>query len=347
MPQAILAGQVAGKVSSSGLPAGIQPCVRLLGRRRLGTGTHPVQLQYRKGWALLAYLAVERRAHPRARLAAMFWPGLAPAAALTNLRQVLADLRRAMAEAAGPQALRVDREAVALDAAVAADVDLLELPVEAGASTLRAARWLAEAGQLLEGLALDGCHEFERWLSGVRAWLARRVEQAQACLRDAAARCGERTLALQLARQLARQDPWNEAHHLALMQLYLGRSGCGAGLLPRPGPAPAQRPGRGALAGAARAGRAGARVGGAPRGGRGALAPGPHHHGAGYGLGLHARRRSVAVVEALCHGACHGFGRGADDVGPPRVGDQLPFHLLGAHRECRVKCAWADSADAR
>lgn len=226
MPQAILAGQVAGKVSSSGLPAGIQPCVRLLGRRRLGTGTHPVLLQYRKGWALLAYLAVERRAHPRARLAAMFWPGLAPAAALTNLRQVLADLRRAMAEAAGPQALRVDREAVALDAAVAADVDLLELPVEAGASTLRAARWLAEAGQLLEGLALDGCHEFERWLSGVRAWLARRVEQAQARLRDAAARCGERTLAL----QLARQDPWNEAHHLALMQLYLDMDDPGAAL---------------------------------------------------------------------------------------------------------------------
>ena len=45
------------------------PLIRLLGECRIGGDEHPQRLTYRRGWALLAYLAVERkRAHPRSQI---------------------------------------------------------------------------------------------------------------------------------------------------------------------------------------------------------------------------------------------------------------------------------------
>ena len=202
------------------------PPIRLLGARRLGAGTREATLQYRKGWALLAYLAVERQRHPRARLAAMFWPELGETAALTNLRQVLSDLNRAMGIAVGEGVLLIDRESVRLCPMASAglfDVDLLDAGAVgmAGGGSGEAHGWLADAGDLLEGLALDACVAFSDWLACTREWAARRVAAGLAQLRDGAAARGERRLALVLARRLVGQDPWNELHHRVLMRLHL------------------------------------------------------------------------------------------------------------------------------
>ena len=49
----------------------------------------PPQLIYRKGWALLGYLAAEpERRHSRLSLAVLLWPQLGESQAMTNLRQV-------------------------------------------------------------------------------------------------------------------------------------------------------------------------------------------------------------------------------------------------------------------
>jgi DNA-binding SARP family transcriptional activator len=49
-----------------------------------------------KGLALLCYLAVEERVHPRQGLASLLWGDFSETDAATSLRQVLAQLRRAL-----------------------------------------------------------------------------------------------------------------------------------------------------------------------------------------------------------------------------------------------------------
>ncbi|HET6397327.1 MAG TPA: BTAD domain-containing putative transcriptional regulator [Pseudoxanthomonas sp.] len=224
MQRSILAGPGAGEAPpAQARPAATAtPPIRLLGERRLGSGAGEATLQYRKGWALLAYLALERQRHPRARLAAMLWPRLGETAALTNLRQVLSDLNRAMASAIGDGVLQIDRESVRLCPARSPglfDVDRLDACV-AGNGPGEAQAWLAEAGELLEGMTLDACESFAEWLAGARAWTAHRLADGLAVLRDTASARGARGEALVLARRLVAQDPWNEVHYRALMRLH-------------------------------------------------------------------------------------------------------------------------------
>jgi DNA-binding SARP family transcriptional activator len=197
------------------------PPVRLLGARRLGGGMREAMLQYRKGWALLAYLAMERQRHPRARLAAMFWPDLGETAALTNLRQVLSDLNRAVGTAVGEGVLLIDRESVRLCPVASAglfDIDRLDEVVDEPGEVPAG---LATTGELLDGLALDACPAFSDWLACARERVARRLVDGLVALREAAAASGDRRQALLLARRLVVQDPWNEAHCRALMRLHV------------------------------------------------------------------------------------------------------------------------------
>lgn len=194
-----------------------------MGTRRLGSGERPRKLLYRKGWALLAYLAVERRRHSRVRLAEMLWPELGNTAALTNLRQVLSDLKRAMKGAVGDGVLLIDRESVRLCPAASQgvfDIDLLDVG-NAGADPGGAWTWLADAGELLEDLALENCDEFCEWLTGMRTWSAQRLLAVLERGKDEAAAAGDWDTAIRLARRLVALDPWNEAQQRGLMRLYL------------------------------------------------------------------------------------------------------------------------------
>lgn len=51
--------------------------------------------------AVLAYLALNAGAQPRAQLAARFWPDVLDESARTSLRVALTELRQALGEAAG------------------------------------------------------------------------------------------------------------------------------------------------------------------------------------------------------------------------------------------------------
>ena len=76
-------------------PALRLPQLQLLGPLSAIGEQSGLQLVYRKGWAVLAYLLVEQgRNHRRTELSALLWPRLSETAALTNLRQVLCDLKR-------------------------------------------------------------------------------------------------------------------------------------------------------------------------------------------------------------------------------------------------------------
>lgn len=73
------------------------PSVRIPGVPRLLADGRDISasIQYRKGWALIGYLAIERgRRHSCEHVDQLLWPALAPAAARTNLRQVIANFNR-------------------------------------------------------------------------------------------------------------------------------------------------------------------------------------------------------------------------------------------------------------
>ncbi len=203
------------------------PLIRLLGECRIGGDTGPCRLAYRKGWALLAYLALERpRLHRRSQLAALLWPDLEHKAALTNLRQVLADLNRVLSATVGEGVLLVDRETVRLcpDASHGLlDIDLLETGAAAMVPgvAMMSQEWLTHAGDLLEGLAPDACEEFCEWLAGARAWVRQRLLKALDGASKDAVRVGEMELAVLMSRRHVALDPWDEAQQRMLMRLYL------------------------------------------------------------------------------------------------------------------------------
>src|SRR3954452_14913617 len=132
----------------------------------------------RRARSLLGLLALDRRLHPRAQLAARFWPDVLDESARTSLRSALAALRRSL----GPEADRflvATRERAGLTNEVETDVAELE--------RLRAAGRLEEAmalsrGELLSGLdddwVLVARDEWRQKIEGVLSELATRAEDA-------------------------------------------------------------------------------------------------------------------------------------------------------------------------
>ena len=159
-----------------------RPMLRLLGGFALSRDGQPCELAYGKGRALVAYLAVETgRAHSRTELASMFWPSLGREAALTNLRQVLGDLRRALAARDGEESpLQVGREYIRIDPdgleidATEFSAGAAECPASHTSTDCAACLVQMEAlagryrGAFLAELELPECLNFEAWLQGRR-----------------------------------------------------------------------------------------------------------------------------------------------------------------------------------
>jgi len=193
--------------------------VYLLGERRLLDGFNDVStsIQYRKAWALLGYLAVEAgRKHSREHLAELLWPALPPAAARTNLRQVVANLNRVFDAHGGSALFHASREEVGLypQPGVAIDVERLERASDlaAGPELLALDDCAAGfGGEFLGGLLLDDCPGFEEWLQPVRTRLAGAASRTLRRLLEAQQSAGLSRQAIATARRLAMVDPWDEA----------------------------------------------------------------------------------------------------------------------------------------
>ena len=211
-----------------------QLSVRLLGGVALERDGRPCELAYEKGRALLAYLATEPgRWHPRESLAAMFWPDLAREAALTNLRQVLHDLRKVLnADSSAPPLLQANRAAVCLNLVAGLKIDLTEFSAPAPACptipclahcTPCLARMEDQAkcyrGEFLAGCALPASHDFEAWLQCQREALHLRALALLAHISDCHERVGDPEKSLPFALRLHRLEPWNEVGVRRVMRL--------------------------------------------------------------------------------------------------------------------------------
>lgn len=177
--------------------------VRCLGPADFVAKPGPVALSAgRKGLALLCVLAAEPGHRvARDRLAALLWGGRFEEQARQSLRQTLSALRRDF-EALSPDALRIERDFVALDA-VRIDIEAFEAALARRDFSAAVALW---RGDFAEGLEIDSV-PFAEWRDGVRARLRPAALAAFEGLARAATDDAE---ILSAAERMLAIDPYNE-----------------------------------------------------------------------------------------------------------------------------------------
>ena len=118
-----------------------------------------------KRLALLAFLAVDRpvRLHRRDSLLLLLWPESDESHARGALSQALTFLRRSLGD--GVIVTRGLEEVGVEPARIGTDVEAFTREAEAGSHGAALARY---RGDLLAGLHVSGCHEFDDWMSAER-----------------------------------------------------------------------------------------------------------------------------------------------------------------------------------
>lgn len=179
-----------------------------------------------KRLALLAYLAADRpmRLHRRDALLLLFWPDADESHARGALSQALAFLRRGLGEGVivtrGTEEVGVDAERIATDVAA------FERACDAGelARALELYR-----GDLLTGLHVSGCNEFDDWLSAERQRLRERAARCARHAAKAAYETNDGSTAVLAARHALLLAPLDEsaAHRVLLAYELAGRPALG------------------------------------------------------------------------------------------------------------------------
>jgi DNA-binding SARP family transcriptional activator len=169
--------------------------------------------------ALLAWLAVNPGLHPRAAVAARFWPDVLDESARASLRSALWALRKQLGDEANG-ALVATRERVGLGDDVWVDVRELE--------RLRAEGELEDALALAGGELLPGFED--EWVFDARDEYRARVVELLEALAAAAEREGDLRRAIELSRRATVLEPLSEELHRSLMRRLAGVGDRGAAL---------------------------------------------------------------------------------------------------------------------
>ena len=201
--------------------------LHLLGLPRVERDGAPVALVRHKALALLTYVALTRRRHERALLAGLLWPEHEPSRARASLRTALWELVQAL----GAEVLEVERDAVALPVGTATWVDVHRFEQlreaaspQAGGGPEDGLEELAEAatlyrGELLHGVHLKGCEDFEAWRQAQSLRLRSGLGDVLRRLAGAYAARGQFAQALPFARRLVAHEPFDEQAQALVMRL--------------------------------------------------------------------------------------------------------------------------------
>ncbi|MFN8401802.1 MAG: tetratricopeptide repeat protein [Anaerolineales bacterium] len=172
--------------------------------------------------ALLAYLAVNRRAHSRDKLASLLWGEMSDADSKNNLRQALTNLRKIANDN-----LTITRDSVELVGDVFLDSAQFEHLVNHASSLdpQPASALLTDSLRLYQGDFLEGFHvreapAFEDWVLSERSRLRELALQALHALTQFHTTHGNFIEAIKFASRLLIFDPWREEAHRQLMLLY-------------------------------------------------------------------------------------------------------------------------------
>lgn len=213
-----------------------QVSIRLLGPFEVNVDGAPITgFAYAKVRALLAYLAAERRPHPRAELAALLWPDQPERMARASLSQALTTLRNALDDKNPDQPLLLaDAQRVQLDPAAPIQVDVAQLLARLRAADAHAhhswrtcpacAEQLGQAlgfyrGAFLADLPIADSEVFEEWALLQREHLQQRMLSALERLTERAQWRGAYQEALAYAQRLVALEPLLEVHQRTYMRL--------------------------------------------------------------------------------------------------------------------------------
>ena len=173
--------------------------------------------------ALLAYLATEgNRSHSREALAGLFWADWPQKSAMSNLRSVLADLRKNIGDRdANPPYLLITRETIQFNLESDCWLDLAEFERQITSSDEEI---LQSAIQLVRGPFLDGFSSgdsipFDEWLVLKRERMNRLALGILHNLAETYEERCEYDLALPYAWKQVEIEPWLEEAHQQLMRL--------------------------------------------------------------------------------------------------------------------------------
>ena len=176
--------------------------------------------------ALLAYLAVTRRAHTRDKLAALLWGEMPDADAKNNLRQALTNLRKFT-----DKELTITRDSIEFTGDCYLDILQFELDVKSAssldpqpASVILTNSISLYKADFLEGFYLRDAPDFEDWMLTERVRLRELALQTLHRLTEIQMNSGDYLSALDSTSRLLAFDPWREEAHRQRMSA-LARAG--------------------------------------------------------------------------------------------------------------------------
>ncbi|MDX1414936.1 MAG: BTAD domain-containing putative transcriptional regulator [Candidatus Promineifilaceae bacterium] len=199
----------------------------LLGTPRALRDGALLETERRKAMALLAYLAVEPRSHPREELAALLWPDFERASALSYLRRTLWELNNLL----GKEWLATDRQFVRLIRTQTFWLDtqqfrdLIQEYRAQPSSSANKLQLLEEAIHLykadfLSGFTIQDSAAFEEWQRLQSAALQREFRWTLLHLVSEQESMGDVEAALVTAHRWLALDDLNEEAHRSLIRLY-------------------------------------------------------------------------------------------------------------------------------
>lgn len=196
--------------------------LRLLGPIELDHNGKEVRgFESRKAVALLGYIALRGQALSRSHLADLFWCDKTESQGRNNLSRVLHNLNSML-----PGLFRTDHYTVELPRNPKLEIDTTafeEALARATPEALLAAVDLYR-DELMAGLFLDDCSDFEIWLVAERERWRQRVQDALQALATRHLTQGQLESALSVTTRLLGLDPTREDLHRQAM-LFLARSG--------------------------------------------------------------------------------------------------------------------------
>lgn len=192
----------------------------LFGSPQIIRDGEPVHVRRRRGLALIIYLAVTQRPHSREALANLIWSEHDQKDAFANLRRELTRLRKDLGEGV----IAADRKQIWLEETAVIWVDSLAFEHHLATNELGEAVALA-IGDFLVGFSVPDALVFEDWVLFERERLQEQLSHALSqlilnTLSQAAATADAVTAAILYAKRWLDLDPFHEAAHRALMQLY-------------------------------------------------------------------------------------------------------------------------------
>jgi len=209
----------------------IRLSVYLLGTMQVNLDRTPLTgFESDKERVFLAYLVEEsQRRHHREKLAGLLWPERTEAAARSNLRRVLCNLRRLLGDRTptGPPFLLVTEKTVCLNPVCDVWVDSLAFASLLNPLGQKTSTQLEEAirlyrGDFLEGFNIADSSACEQWMLLCRERYKRLMMETLNLLVHAYTRQGEYEHALALAWRHLEMEPWCEcAYQQVIRLLYL------------------------------------------------------------------------------------------------------------------------------